>query len=300
MPVFNGERYIAEAVSSVLASHFRDFELLVLDDGSTDRSIAEATRAAAGDARVRVIALPHGGVATTRNAGLAAAAGDLIANLDADDAMFPDRLTRQAAYLERHPDCVAVGSRALVVDATGKPLRIGVRLFSHEEIDDAHLEGRGGAIWNSTAAFRKASAVSVGGYEAGLHTTGEDHDLWLRMAETGRLANLPEVLVRYRIHDANASIGPGKAEQRLPVTLGTLGRAFSRRGITNRKPAKLKAPPPAAWERRCDAALLRYYSGDRRGAIVPALLAWLSHPAHSATRSAVRTILTRRPPRRLG
>src|SRR5829696_8441401 len=90
MPAYGAEKFVAEAVSSVLASRYRDLELLLLDDGSSDATVAEATRAAAGDERLRVIALPHGGVAAARNAGLAHARGELIANLDADDTMFPD------------------------------------------------------------------------------------------------------------------------------------------------------------------------------------------------------------------
>jgi glycosyltransferase involved in cell wall biosynthesis len=291
MPVYNGERFIAEAVTSVLASRFTDLELLVLDDGSTDASVAEVLRVSAGDARVRVIALPHGGVALARNAGLMHARGEFIANLDADDAMLPRRLERQVEYLDRHPDCVAAGSRALVVDGRGNPVRIGVRLFTHEEIDRAHMDGRGGAIWNPTATFRKAAAMQVGAYTEQLHTTGEDHDLWLRMAEVGRLVNIPEVLTRYRIHDANVSLVKAEQAQRLAVTMGTLARAFARRGITDSSPAKGKAPPMTRAERLRDAALLRHFSGDRVGAITRGLAALALSPGAPATRSALRTIL---------
>jgi glycosyltransferase involved in cell wall biosynthesis len=291
MPVFNGQRFIAEAVRSVLASRFGDFELLVLDDGSTDDSSAEAMRTGDGDPRLRVIPLSHGGVAAARNAGLAHARGALIANLDADDIMFPERLTRQVAYLDRHPGCVAVGSRALVIDAAGKPVRIGVRVFTHSEIDRAHLDGRGGGIWNPTAMFRKPAAMAAGGYWKELHPTGEDHDFWLRMAEVGQLANLPDVLVRYRIHEGNASVGLNKLEQRLTVTLATLRTTFARRGITDRDPVKGATPPLRAWERWCDRALLRYYSGDRLGAVGPALVGAALRPGAPAARSALRTIL---------
>jgi len=297
MPVYNGERFIAESVRSVLASELADLELLVLDDGSTDGSVAAVHEASAGDVRVRVISLPHGGVAAARNAGLREARAPLIANLDADDVMLPHRLPKQVAFLDAHPDYVAVGSRALVIDARGVPKRVGVRLFTHEEIDRAHMEGRGGAVWNPTMTFRKDVAVRVGGYLDGLHTTGEDHDLWLRMAEVGKLANLPDVLIRYRIHDRNVSLSAADRERRLAVTLETLGRAFARRGITSRVPAKIAAPAPGLAERLRDAALLRFFTGNRGRAMLLALPACVIQPTSPATWAAARVILREERPR---
>lgn len=298
MPVFNAERFIAEAVESVLASHYENFELLVLiDGGTTDGSAAEAARAAAGDPRVRLIEHEHVTPAVARNIGLREARGDLIANLDADDAMFPARLGRQVAYLDAHPECVAVGSRALIVDGQGRPTGIGVRAFTHEDIDHAHMEGRGGTIMNPTATFRRQAAGSIGGYSADLLTTGEDFDLWLRLAEVGRLANLPDVLIRYRTHDKNASLGDEGRERRKVVTLHILTRAFARRGITGRQPAKLKGPAAAAWERWTDRALLRYFSGNRLGAVAAALTAFTMNPGSPMTRAALGTVMSGAPPR---
>lgn len=296
MPVFNGRRFIAEAVTSVLASTFRSFELLVLDDGSSDDSAAEAMRAAAGDPRLRVIPLPHGGVAAARNAGLREARGEFIANLDADDAMFPERLARQVDYLDHHAECVAIGSRCVAVNADGTPIRILGRFLTHEAIDQALLGGNGGGLGNPGAMFRRAAARSVGGYEGSLHSTGEDHDLWLRLAEIGKLACLPEVLTVYRVHAGNVSVGEGTLERRLPVTLETLRRAFARRGITGREPAKLPNPPVPAGERWGNRALLRYYAGRRAGAMGAGLIALMLSPTDVAVRSAWRTIFSGSPP----
>jgi glycosyltransferase involved in cell wall biosynthesis len=297
MPVLNGERFIAEAVESVLASDFRDLELLVLIDGATtDGSADAAARAAAGDARVRIIDHPHVAPSVARNIGLKEARGALIANLDCDDAMFPGRLSRQVAYLDRHPDCIAVGSRVLVVDAENRPLRVFIRDFTHEDIDRAHLEGRGGALGNPTATFRRQSALAIGGYSADVLTVGEDLDLWLRMAEVGRLANLPDVLVRYRVHGKNASVGDALKEHRRVTTLEILSRAFVRRGIADRQPAKVDWPPARAWERWSNRALLHYFSGDRARAIAEALLAFTLGPGELAARSALATVLGGPPP----
>ena len=295
MPVFNGERFIGEAVASALASSFRDFELLVLDDGSSDGSLDAARRAAGGDPRLRIVALPHGGVAAARNAGLREARGGLIANLDSDDVMLPERLARQVAYLESHPECVAVGGRSLVVDAAGKPLQVDGRLFTHEEIDQGLLDGHGGSLGSDTAMFRKHTALAVGGYEDKLSATGEDHDLWLRLAEVGRIANLPDVLNRYRVHDTNVSLGPGSQARRLPVTLDNLARAFVRRGIAGRHPAKLPRPAIPRAEKWCDSGIVCYYSGDRVGALWRVLAAAMLNPTAPATRSALRLVAAKRP-----
>jgi glycosyltransferase involved in cell wall biosynthesis len=291
MPVFNSERFIGEAVESVLASSLADLELLVLDDGSTDTSAITATSAAKGDGRFRLISLPHRGLAATRNSALQEARGEFIANLDADDVMFPERLAAQVAYLDRHPECVAVGTRALVVDAKGQPISIGVRHFTHEEIDGANLSGGAAAMWNPTVTFRRRDALEIGGYSVHLDRTGEDHDLWLRLGERGQLANLPMVLNLYRVHGNNVSLDDGDRERRLQARLATLARAFARRGITDRQPAATKTPPPTRSERWRDRALLEHYRGKRSSAIIFAVAAGVLAPGAEATRYAVRTIL---------
>ena len=296
MPVYNGDRFIAEAVASVLASEFHDWELLVLDDGSTDGSIAAARHVAGDDSRVRIIELPHGGIAATRNAGLQHARGEYIANLDADDAMFPHRLALQVAYLDTHPECVAVGSRSVVVDADSQPVGVAGRYFTHEDIDRSLLDGNGGAIGNDTAMIRRQVAIDVGGYTSRLQTSGEDHDMWLRLAETGRLACLPDVLNRYRVHQSNASLGDGSKERRLPVTIDNLSRAFARRGITGRQPEKVPAVPMSPGEKARDLALTLYYKEGRRAAAMRILVAAAVHPRTPGLSSAVRTILAGAPP----
>jgi glycosyltransferase involved in cell wall biosynthesis len=291
MPVYNGARYIARAVTSVLASDFRDIELVVLDDGSEDGSADTARRAAEGDGRMRVVTLPHGGVAAARNAALREARAPLVANADADDVMLPDRLSRQVAYLAAHPECVAVSARSLIVDGDGRPLRVAGRWFTHEDVDRWLLNGHGGAIGGESAMFRCEAAHRVGGYAPHLQTTGEDHDLWLRLAEVGRLAVLPEVLTLYRVHGANMSVGTDSSARRLPITLDNLARAYARRGITGREPAKVAGPPLRRAERLANAAIVCAFSGDRRGALPRALVAAALDPRDQGVRAALRTVL---------
>jgi glycosyltransferase involved in cell wall biosynthesis len=291
MPVYNGERFIARAVETALASTFTDFELLVVDDGSTDGSLAEARRAARGDARVRLMPVPHGGVAAARNAAVNAARGEFIANLDSDDEMLPRRLERQVAYLDAHPECVVVGCRSVVIDGDGKPLTVKGRYFTHEAIDGALLDGDGGAMVNDTAMFRSSALQAVGGYAGHLTTTGEDHDLSLRLAEVGRLAVLPDVLNRYRVHGTNISLGTGSAERRLPITLATLARAFERRGIRDREPAKLKPPPFSRGERWRDEAYLQLFRGKRLRASLFGVGTLLLGPGDPSRRAVLRALV---------
>jgi glycosyltransferase involved in cell wall biosynthesis len=288
MPVYNGERFIARAIQSALASTFKDFELLVIDDGSTDGSVAEAHRAAAGDDRMRVITVPHGGVAAARNAGLHSARGEFLANLDSDDEMLPHRLARQFAYLGAHPECVVVSCRSVVIDSDGKPIGIVGRYFTHEDIDASLLDGNGGALGNDSAMFRVDALRAIGGYEQHLNATGEDHDISLRLAEHGRVACLPDVLNRYRVHQSNVSLGAGSSERRLPVTLETLRRAFERRGLTTRVPEKRPSPPMSRSERLRDAALVDHFRGNRAGAAWRAMAAVALRPTDPAALSAFR------------
>lgn len=292
MPVYNGARFLAEAIESVCRSTFRDFELLVLDDLSSDNSAEIADRLAANDSRIRVLRMSERhGVSRIRNVGVKESKGEYIANLDADDVMFPNRLSLQVAYLDSHPDCVALGARALVVDADGRPQSLAVRVFTHRDIDDWHMSGLGGGLGNPMAMFRKSAVEAIGGYTVSDDTAGEDYDLWLRLAEYGQLANLSDVLICYRVHDKNLSTRASEAEYRKRVTLEVLSRAFERRGIRDRKPARVEPKPMERFEVVRDEALLLYFRGNRMGSLLRALRACVHNPSAESVTGMVKTIL---------
>jgi glycosyltransferase involved in cell wall biosynthesis len=197
MPVYQAEPYLEEAVESILAQSFDDFELLALDDGSTDDSPRILANLAARDDRIRVHLAQHAGLVSRLNEGIAQARGTYIARMDADDISYPERFERQIAYLEAHPECVAVGTAVNEIDPDGRPIRpLDIRP-SHEEIESRLLQGDGGALMHPSALYRADALRSVGGYRDGLDG-GEDMDLHLRLAESGRLANLPDRLFLYR------------------------------------------------------------------------------------------------------
>ena len=111
MPTYNPGRYVSEAIESILAQTFTDFEFLISDAGSTDGSLEVMRRYAEADPRIRLIIQPKAGIVRALNELIALARGDLIARMDADDIALPVRLERQVAYLNDHPECVLVGSR---------------------------------------------------------------------------------------------------------------------------------------------------------------------------------------------
>jgi len=200
MPAFNAAKTIGVAVRSVLAQSFPGFELIVVDDGSTDATAAEAQAAANGDERVRVLDLPHGGIVAALNAGIAAARGELIARMDADDEMRPRRLEAQVALLAERPDVGVVG--CLVEfggdrdDAVGYALHVDW-LNSLLEPDEIALHRFVEApVAHPSVTFRRVLVDQFGGYVES--DEPEDYELWLRWMEAGvRFAKVPEVLLRW-------------------------------------------------------------------------------------------------------
>jgi len=229
LPVYNAERYLREAIDSVLAQTFGDFELIAIDDGSSDRSPAILREYAARDPRVRVIARANGGIAAALNDGLAVAAGSLVARMDADDISLPQRLALQVEYLRAHPECVLLGSRALLVDPYDTPLYESSNPTDHDAIEQLLLHGDGWAVIHPTAMMRTAAVRAAGGYRS-QYVPIEDLDLFLRMLEQGgRAANLPAVLLRYRQHATSAN-HTRFAEQE-EKKRACVADAYARRGV---------------------------------------------------------------------
>lgn len=196
MPVYNTERYIKEAVESILAQTFADFEFIIIDDGSTDQSLEILKQCAAKDARIRLISRENRGILRTRNEAIAMANGEFIAVMDSDDISMPERFAIQVDYLQQHPDCLAVGCMAYSIDSSGSSLSQWILSTDHRAIDDAHLRGDQKII-HSAVMIQRNALVAMNGYRV---ETCEDLDLFLRIAEIGRLANMPELLHKVRRH----------------------------------------------------------------------------------------------------
>jgi glycosyltransferase involved in cell wall biosynthesis len=202
MPVYNTGRYIDEACESVLSQSLRDLELLLLDDGSTDDSAARARRLAERDPRVRLFARENRGVIAARNELLSLASAPLVAWMDSDDRALPGRLGRQAARFDAEPDLVCVGGAVMEIDPDGEPLAKVVYPADDAGIRAALPEGT--AMRFPSTMMRRDAVVAAGGFREPFKV-GEDFDVALRLSERGRLANLPDVILEYRLHPSNTS-----------------------------------------------------------------------------------------------
>lgn len=234
MPVHNSQRYVREAVESVLAQTFRDFELIALNDGGIDKSLSILREFESTDGRVRLISREHRGIVATRNELITLARGRYFAVLDSDDICRPQRLERQVAYLNENPNCVAVGARSLVIDSSGMPIMETKNELTHEEIDSCHLTLFESRICNSSVMMRGEAVLAVGKYRED-YLVAEDLDLFLRLAEIGKLANLPDVLVEYRQHLNSACYtSPDRLRQ---FARQAVLEARTRRGIAGAPPS---------------------------------------------------------------
>ncbi|WP_081605567.1 glycosyltransferase family 2 protein [Rhodopirellula europaea] len=203
LTVFNAEKTVAETIRSVLTQTETDFEFLILDDGSTDDSYDIATQSVANDNRVQLIRQNNAGMAASLNRLIDESRGRYLARIDADDIAEPTRFSKQVAYLDAHPDCVLVGSAVLNIDDDGDPYGVTIMPSDHQAIEARMLSGAGGIMHPSTM-LRSDAVIESGGFALN-YPVAEDQDLWLRLAQIGRLANLPEPLTRYRVHPQNMS-----------------------------------------------------------------------------------------------
>jgi glycosyltransferase involved in cell wall biosynthesis len=231
MPVYNAVRFVAQATQSVLAQTFADFEFVILDDGSTDGSKAILDHFARRDPRVRFVSRQHKGLVATLNEGLALATAPLVARMDADDLCDAKRVELQVAALNVNPALVAVGCWAAVIDEDGSRLGDFMTPLTHEQIETYHLRGDS-AIHHPSVMFRAEAVRELGGYRD--FVTCQDFDLWLRLGEVGRLANLPERLITKRLFPG--SIVATTLDERQAVLAQIMADAWRRRNLPGSPP----------------------------------------------------------------
>jgi glycosyltransferase involved in cell wall biosynthesis len=197
MAVFNGERHLHAAIESILAQTFTNFEFLIVDDGSTDRSREIILGYA--DSRIRLLTLPQNlGLSTALNTGLRAATAELIARQDADDVSEPGRLARQVAVMRARPDLALLGSQALAIDEEGRPVGAVWRCLEPASIGWFGLFDNPFA--HTSVVFRKTVAWDeLGGFDATFDPFSQDYALWCRIMRRHGVANMPDRLVRYRV-----------------------------------------------------------------------------------------------------
>ena len=213
LPVYNGERFVGEAIDSILAQTAPDFELIVINDGSKDRTRDIIDAFANRDSRV----VPqhqtvNKGFVEALNAGCRAARGRFIARMDADDVSVPDRFARQVEYLRAHPDVGVLGGGFQLIDqdgATGRsqqfPTEPGLVAWSMFFFN---------SIAHPTVMMRRDVLEQAGLYPAGFKGGTEDYALFMRLTRSTKVANLPEVVLRYRAWGGNMSTAAYDDQQR--------------------------------------------------------------------------------------
>lgn len=224
MPVFNGQRYVDDAIASVVAQGYDDFEFVIVDDGSTDETPAILARWAARDPRIIVHRSPHNeGIPAALNRGLAAARGEYIARQDADDFCVAGRLARQVAVLDQDPSVMVVSAGYELIDMKGRSRGLRMRIAPSEVI--AYLLHFSNAVGgHGQVMFRREPVLALGNY--GLeYDFSQDYDLWSRLMHYGRIVVLPIVGMRHRLHEDRVSVVSGSRQQ-------TNSLRISRRNLT--------------------------------------------------------------------
>lgn len=214
MPVYNVEAFVAEAIDSVLAQTFKDFELVIVDDGGNDRSLDICS--AYEDRRIRIVRQANRGLAGARNTGIAAARGEFVALLDSDDRWLPEKLALHVIHLENNPDIGVSYSPSRFIDMAGNPMRLKQNP-KLQDVTPADIFCRN-PVGNGSAAVIRRSALEMVAFRHP-HDFGracwfdeslrqsEDIEMWLRMAVAGkvRFAGIAPALTEYRIGSAGLS-----------------------------------------------------------------------------------------------
>jgi glycosyltransferase involved in cell wall biosynthesis len=197
IPVYNGAETIAEAIASVLAQTYRDFEVIAVDDGSTDST---PTIVQGFGASIQVITRPNGGISAARNSGLHESSSEYVALLDCDDIWMPTMLERSVAALDHNGSAVMAYANLAVTDSDGRPLNtaiVGANAAHAPSFDEMFT--RLWPIMPSAVVIRRSALDAIGGFAEEFRTYGfEDAYCWLRLREIGSFVYIPECLVNWR------------------------------------------------------------------------------------------------------
>jgi glycosyltransferase involved in cell wall biosynthesis len=231
MVVHNGERFLAEAVESVLAQSLSDFEFVVVDDGSTDATGAILEGYASRDSRMVVHHQANAGGSAARNRGFRLVSAPLVANLDADDVALPRRLEQQHEFMTQHPEVGVVGGAVTFIDASGREFGEWRYPLADAEIRRAFAHST--PLAHPSTMIRKDAFFATAGYRR-LLSAAQDVDLWLRIGERHELANVPGVVLRYRIHPGQVTVRKCEAG-----ALGALAARIAARARADGRPDPL-------------------------------------------------------------
>lgn len=212
MPVYNCEKYIHEAVESILNQTYADFEFIIVNDGSTDNTLNILNEYANKDSRIRVINQPNSGIVVALNRGLNEAKGEWIFRMDGDDISLPHRFAVQVEEIKANPSLVLLGGWCQQINSQGVPLKINEYPSDHNRLVE-HLETLRPFFPHPTTCFKRDVVLDIGGYRERFRHA-EDMDLWLRMVDIGKFACSEHVVLKLRKHEGNISnLNSGRIQQ---------------------------------------------------------------------------------------
>ena len=224
MPVYNAERFVGRAIDSVRAQTLQDWELVVVDDGSSDASAAVVATRCAQDSRIHLHRQANRGIGGAMNQALALARGSWVAILDSDDLMYPERLAHQLAFLDAHPGITAVGSQFHTIDLSDRIT--GLDRHPTDSTDATEFMYGYFCLHHPTITARRAALLEVGGYREEPRRGCPDYRIFMDLVCAGhRLANMPEVLTAWRHSPDGATFG--NSRQQTEDALDVRARAFA-------------------------------------------------------------------------
>jgi len=223
--VYNGERFLAQTIESVINQSFSNWRLIIVDDLSTDRTPQIIKHYAGIETRIISLKGEHKGVAAAANIGLKAVTAPLVARLDADDVCVPERLQVQLNYMQQHPDVLAVGSYVYLIDENNKRLRRRTAPTEWASIEET-LKTRN-CMCHPSSIIRTSALRKIGGYRSKFRNS-LDYDLWLRVSEIGKIENIPQDLLLYRRHSSQISSSNNAHRQTL-YSVGAVTDYFLRK-----------------------------------------------------------------------
>lgn len=209
MSVYNGEKYLREAVESILNQTFRDFEFIIINDGSTDKSGEILEEYAKKDSRVRLSHQENMGLTKSLNRAIRLAKGEYIARMDADDISLPQRLEKQVRFLNKNPEIVLVGTGYYEIDASGKIIGRKTPPSSLSELKKILVKYN--PFFHASVVIRRKVLEKVGLYDEKM-IYAQDYDLWLRIGGKFKVANLPYILMKKRYTEKMLSFSNEKRQ----------------------------------------------------------------------------------------